>query len=213
MADKQKCMIIGAAPIKDKKIFQEFPPETYYVICADGGYETALRFGIRPDMIVGDFDSAHELPPSELNCLTLPVKKDVTDTMYAAMRGIAMGMQHFVLLGCLGGKRFDHTLANLEVLHHITTRGGTAILADETTKAIMLSGRSMRITDSIGSTLSVFPYGGASCNVTYKGMEYPLHRRMLTIGSMPMGVSNKILADPAEVNIHNGVGLIVLYKE
>lgn len=213
MAESLKCMIIGAAPIADKRIFREFNPKEHYVICADGGYETALRYGVRPDMIVGDFDSATKLPPSELNCLTLPVKKDVTDTMYAAMRGIAMGLQHFVLLGCLGGKRFDHSLANLEVLHHITTRGGTAILADETTRAIMLSGRSMRITDSIGATLSVFPYGGSSCNVTYRGMEYPLHRRTLTVGGMPMGVSNKILVDPAEVTVHSGMGLVVMYKE
>ena len=34
-AKKQECMIIGAAPIEDVAVFREFPPENYYVICAD----------------------------------------------------------------------------------------------------------------------------------------------------------------------------------
>lgn len=56
-------MIIGASPIEDDAVFREFPPENYYVICADAGYETAERYGITPDLVVGDFDSAKTLPP------------------------------------------------------------------------------------------------------------------------------------------------------
>ena len=41
---KQECMIIGASPIEDDAVFREFPPENYYVICADAGYETAERY-------------------------------------------------------------------------------------------------------------------------------------------------------------------------
>lgn len=103
-AKKQTCMILGAAPIEDSKIFQEFPPEDHYVICADAGYETAAQYGIVPDLIVGDFDSAKELPPQGQKVARLPVEKDVTDTMYAAMRGLTKGFRSFVLLGCLGGR-------------------------------------------------------------------------------------------------------------
>lgn len=212
MDGKQKCMIIGAAPIRSKRLFEEFNPEEYYVICADAGYETALKFDIRPDMIVGDFDSATKPPPEELNCLTLPVRKDVTDTMYAAMRGIQIGFRDFVLLGCLGGKRFDHSLANLEVVYYITVQNCTATLADEYTRAIMLRGRRMRITQSVGNIISVFPYGAGSCNVTYRGLEYPLNGRTLAAGKTPMGVSNHIIADPAEITVHTGTALVVLQK-
>ena len=108
---KQECMIIGASPIESEAIFQEFPPENYYVICADGGYETAVKHHITPDLIVGDFDSTKVPPQKNRKVVTLPVQKDVTDTMYAVMKGFAKGFRHFVLLGCLGGPRFDHSLA------------------------------------------------------------------------------------------------------
>jgi thiamine pyrophosphokinase len=212
MANKQKCMIIGAVPIKSAQIFKTFNPDDYFVICADAGYETALKYHIRPDMIVGDFDSAKVRPPKELNVLTLPVKKDDTDTKYAAMRAITMGMNEVLLLCCLGGDRFDHSYANLEVLQYITSCNAMGIMADETTQITLLAGRKMRITESVGYTVSVFPFNGSTCNVSYKGLEYPLTRKTLTCGGSLMGVSNSVLEDPAEINVHSGTALIILYK-
>lgn len=210
MATKQKCMIIGAVPIVDAKLFEEYKPEEYYVICADRGYETALQHRIRPDLIVGDFDSAQEQPPDWLNCMVLPVKKDVTDTMYAAMRGITMGYKEFVLLGCLGGERFDHSIANIEVLQYIVNNEGIGELADEHTRVILLKERHMRITQSKGRVISVFPYNGSSCNVTYAGLEYPLKRKNLHCGGTLMGVSNRIIEDVAAVTVHTGTALIIM---
>ncbi|MEG1426912.1 MAG: hypothetical protein RSC76_04410 [Oscillospiraceae bacterium] len=63
MANSKKCMIIGASPITDGKIFEEFNPKEHYVICADGGYETAIQCGVVPDYVVGDFDSVKKCPP------------------------------------------------------------------------------------------------------------------------------------------------------
>ena len=52
----KRCVIIGAVEI-------DFPvshliKETDFVICADKGWQNAAKRGIRPDMIVGDFDSS-----------------------------------------------------------------------------------------------------------------------------------------------------------
>lgn len=211
MADKQKCMIIGAVPIRYKSVFREYPPEDFYIICADAGYQTALRYGITPDLVVGDFDSATEPPPEHLQIMTLPVQKDVTDTMFAAMRGLEMGFTYFVLLGCLGGERFDHSYANLEVLQYITAHSAVGILADRHTKAVLLKNRRLKITDSKGFTVSVFPFYASSCNVTYKGLEYPLQRQTLVCGGTLMGVSNSVTEDYAEIIVHAGTALVIIY--
>lgn len=211
MAKKQKCMIIGAAPIASKKVFQEFHPEDFFVICADAGFETALRLGITPDLIVGDFDSVSQKPPKELRSITLPVQKDVTDTMFAVLKGFSKGMRDFVLLGCLGGERFDHTLANLEVLQFISERGGHAVLVDDTTKVFVIRDMRLRITEMKGATVSVFPFCGASCTVSYTGLQYPMNRETLHCGGTLMGVSNSITSDVADIRVHLGTALIVLY--
>ena len=211
-AEKQKCMIIGASPILDGRVFQEFDPKDYFVICADGGYETALKLGLVPDLVVGDFDSAQKRPPASLRTLVLPVEKDVTDTMFAALKGLAKGLRDFVLLGCLGGPRFDHSLASIETLLYLRDHGAWGFLADERTKVFLLREEKLRITKLKGATVSVFPYGCPTCTVSYTGLQYPLTRGSLTVGGLLMGVSNSITADDAEIKVHNGTALVAVYQ-
>ena len=64
-----------------------------------------------------------------------------------------------------------------------------------------------------GATVSVFPYGCASCNLSYQGMFYPLSHETLTTGGTLMGVSNSIVEDTAEIRVHSGTALIAVYQE
>ncbi len=210
-AKKQECMIIGASPIENDAIFQEFPPSKYYVICADGGYETAQKYKITPDLIVGDFDSVTTPPQKGRKVVPLPVEKDVTDTMFSVMKGLVKGYRSFVLVGCLGGPRFDHSLANLEVLQFLRTHGATGVIADEHTKVFLISDSRLRLTEMKGATVSVFPFGEQSCNVSYQGLFYPLNHDTLTTGGTLMGVSNSVVEDVAEIRVHAGTALVVVY--
>lgn len=210
---KQECMIISASPIESEAIFQEFPPEKYFVICADGGYETAVKYKIKPDLIVGDFDSVKTPPRKSSKVLTLPVEKDVTDTMYAVMKGLTLGYTSFVLLGCLGGPRFDHSLANLEVLQFLREHSGHGVIADDHTKVFLIRDSLLRLTQMKGATVSVFPFGEPSCTVTYKGLFYPMNHQSLTSGGVLMGVSNSVSEDEAEIRVHSGTALVVVYQE
>ena len=205
-------MIIGASPILDGRVFQEFDPKDYFVIRADGGYETALKLGLVPDLVVGDFDSAQKRPPASLRTLVLPVEKDVTDTMFAALKGLAKGLRDFVLLGCLGGPRFDHSLASIETLLYLRDHGAWGFLADERTKVFLLREEKLRITKLKGATVSVFPYGCPTCTVSYTGLQYPLTRGSLTVGGLLMGVSNSIVSDDAEIKVHSGTALVAVYQ-
>ena len=205
-------MIIGAAPTADDAVFREFPPENYYVICADAGYETAKKFNITPDLIVGDFDSAKNAPPQSRKVVTIPVQKDLTDTMFAVIRGLAKGVRNFVLVGCLGGDRFDHSIGNLEVLRYILDHNCRGVIADSHTKVFLLQEESrLTLTKMKGATVSVLPYGEPSCNVSYKGLFYPLERRILTTGNT-LGLSNSITDDVAEIRVHWGTALIIVYQ-
>lgn len=205
-------MILGASPIESGRIFREYDPREHYVICADAGFETAQKYKIRPDLIVGDFDSARQQLPAGVKAVSLPVKKDVTDTMYAAIRGLSKGFRQFVLVGCLGGARFDHSLANFDVLQYLSSHGARGVLADEHTKVFLLRDGRLRMTEVAGATVSVFPYNGASCCVSYSGLEYPLTRATLTCGGLVMGVSNRVVKDAAEIRVHSGTALVVIYQ-
>lgn len=53
-----------------------------WVVCADGGLDAALRFGIRPDLVIGDFDSMPFSHVGDLPFIRLPVHKDDTDSLF-----------------------------------------------------------------------------------------------------------------------------------
>lgn len=213
MAETKKCMIIAAGPIESNKIFKEFSPKDYYVICADGGYETALKYGIVPDYIVGDFDSVKVMPsPIEFKVKVLPTDKDVTDTMYAVLLGLKLGYKDFVLIACSGGERIDHTMANYNVMLYLARKNAFAIMADEKSKTFILSGSRLRISEQKGSLVSVFPFGSNMCNVSYWGLKYPLEKSDLMTGDTLMGVSNEVISGEAEIIVHSGYAMVILYN-
>ncbi len=212
MEEAKKCMIIAAGPVESKKIFDEFNPTDYYVICADAGYETAIKYNIKPDCIVGDFDSAKTMPSAtKYNVKKLPVEKDYTDTMYAAVVGYKMGCRDFIIVGGIGGKRLDHMFANYNVMLYLARSGCTVLMADNTVKMFLLAGRRLRINNQKGAGVSVFPFGLSSCNLTYKGLKYPLQGEDLVIGDTLMGVSNEVTEANAEIMVHAGYALVMLY--
>ena len=94
------------------------------VIACDRGYLHARKMGIRPDLIIGDFDSA-PFPDVSVPVESYPARKDDTDTMLAVKHGLLKGFDRFVILGALGG-RLDHTIANLSVLEYLKAHTPTS---------------------------------------------------------------------------------------
>ncbi|MCL2126517.1 MAG: hypothetical protein FWH33_11115 [Oscillospiraceae bacterium] len=83
------------------------PRHNDYVIGVDGGLRYLEQSHIKPDMIVGDFDSL-QYNPTYPNVITLSKEKDCTDTYAAVQNGLRLGYTNFHLYCCTGG-RIDHT--------------------------------------------------------------------------------------------------------
>lgn len=88
-----------------------------YLIAVDAAVSFVYSLGIKIDLAVGDFDSIKDgkildnMKKIELN----PIK-DVTDTEYALDLAIRMNFAEIYLVGGLGGKRYEHGYANLNLI-------------------------------------------------------------------------------------------------
>ncbi|WP_411676666.1 thiamine diphosphokinase [Caproicibacter sp.] len=209
MGEKVICMVIGSVPIDSAKNFGEYKPEDCFVICADGGLENANRFQIRPDLLIGDFDSYRGELPGQVETIRLAVEKDETDTLAAVKEGIRRGFRQFALFGVLGGKRFDHSYANLCVLQYLSRQGCKSVLVGEFCRVFLICGGRLTLNGMRGATVSVFPFGCPACRVSYIGMKYPLTKSVLHSDD-PLGVSNRIEAEEARVSVHDGDALILV---
>ena len=98
-----------------------------FIIACDRGYVYARNAGIRPDLLVGDFDSYRGALPADVPVLDLPVEKDDTDTMAAVRWAVSEGFAEIRLYCALGG-RLDHLLGNIQSLSFACRHGAKASL-------------------------------------------------------------------------------------
>jgi len=91
---KNRCFIVGAGEFA-KKCFA--PEENDYMIAADGGYAYLKQMGIKPNLVVGDFDSLGYEPEHE-NVVRHPVMKDDTDLALACEMAMEKDMRRYIFM-------------------------------------------------------------------------------------------------------------------
>ena len=156
-----------------------------------------------PDLLLGDFDSMDQ-PTDFANIHRSPVEKDDTDTMLAVKTGLEQGCREFHLYGGTGGRRLDHTLANLQTLLYLRRRGARGYLYDNDFVWTVIENETIRVDKTVEwGLLSVFCLGDRARGVTETGVQYPLRDAELT-AEFPLGVSNHILEPVAMVGVEAG---------
>ncbi len=205
-----RCIILGAADMPHDFNLPEFIRPDDFIICADGGLYHAQRHKLIPHLIMGDFDSYTDLLP-DVETLRFAPRKDDTDMMLAVKEGLRRGYRHFLLFGGIGD-RLDHTFANLCALYYLLEQDATGELIDARNTAMMIRNNRIRLSRKQDCALSILPFAGAAQGVTLRGMEYPLNGETL-LPSDPLGVSNRIVEDAAEITVKEGTLLIIFAKE
>ncbi|MBQ9950558.1 MAG: thiamine diphosphokinase [Clostridia bacterium] len=180
------------------------PEEGDFVLCADGGWKLAQKAGVRPDLVIGDFDSAEAPDCGEIE--RHPVMKADTDTMLCLKHGLKLGYERFLFVGGMGG-RLDHTLANLQTLAYAAERGAGAEMSDEFCRAVVVRNGTARIRRRPGK-LSVFALSDRCTGIDLTGTVWELHDAEMT-DAFPLGVSNEYAADEAVITVRDGALLIV----
>lgn len=192
----KKCVIFCAGEF-DKLAA---PLDDSLVIAADGGYAHTQKLGIRPDMVLGDFDSLGFVPE---DATVHPVEKDDTDAMLAIRAGLSAGCTDFVIYGALDGPRLDHTLANLQSLLFLASHGARGTLVGLTSIITTVQNETVVFPGDFSGTVSLFCMGRPAAGVTVRGLKYGLENGCLT-PDYPLGVSNQFMGTESRVTAENG---------
>ena len=177
------------------------------VICADASFDAATAAGLTPDIVIGDFDHGDE--PKFDKIVRVPCEKDDTDTMLCVKHAISLGAKDIFIAGGIGG-RLDHTIANIQTLAYAEDHGAHAVLSDGKNTAYIIK-KDARVARESGSYLSLFAFGGDAV-VSISGTKYDAENLTLT-PSFPLGVSNEITAEKAQITVFSGKVLCVLSKK
>lgn len=197
-------------PAVERRRLDDLQPAS--VIAADGGSRHAAPLGVRLDTIVGDLDSIGPeqkrlVQTGRVSAHPRPADKDETDLELALLHAFQQGSASAVVVGVAGG-RLDMILANVMLLLHPSLSGRRVELWAGHQTAFLLTAPGAGLPGKAGDRVSLLPLGGDAEGVRTHGLEFPLGNEALRVGTA-RGVSNRITAAPASVELTSGALLVV----
>ncbi|WEV63554.1 thiamine diphosphokinase [Bifidobacterium sp. ESL0732] len=215
MTLSRPCFIFAAGTYYGNEPSTSQLPDDAFIIAADGGLDRTRDLGIRPDLVIGDFDSAKAEIPRDVETIALPPEHDDPDMLSALKTGWSRGYRDFHIYGGLGG-RIDHTVANIQMLALLAHNGGVGLLYGEHSVVTAICNGSLSFVSDVlednatNRMVSVFSHADTSRGINETGLKYELKDGIMHSDTV-LGVSNEFLAGhPASISVSDGT-LIVTF--
>lgn len=209
--NSNKCIVFTGGVINNYNVLNINVNDKDYVICADSGYYHAKKLNVHVDSLIGDFDSLGSIPDDVDEIIRYPKEKDDTDTMLAIKHALEKGYCYFEIYGAMGN-RFDHAYANIQSLDYLVEHNACGKIITETEELFIIKNSTVKIEKKEGYVLSVFSYTNTANGVSEKGVKYPLDNVVVT-QNFPIGISNEITDNFAEITVKDGKLLIIHLKK
>ena len=211
MRKTRHCAIIANGVAPDPETIRYHADQADLLLAADGGASHALALNLVPHVVIGDLDSLNEDQKTRLHkagthFVVHPPAKDETDLELALLYAVEQEADPIIVLAALGG-RLDQTIANVLLLTMPALTEREVRLVDGPQTAFVVRGKAT-IAGEPGDTVSLIPLGGEVKGITTTGLVYPLTEGSLPFGPA-LGVSNKMTASQARVQIRDGLLLCV----
>lgn len=192
--------LICSAPINDSLKIKERISSFPLLIAVDGGVNHCHRLGLRPDLLIGDFDSAE---PSILKNFSevpqkrFPKDKDQTDLELALELIFHSQIEEVAVFGALQG-RTDHTLSNLILLCRYP---GKVVLESDCERVFIID-RKARISTNPGQQISLIPLSGPVKGVYSQGLKWELKGK--TLDKQFISISNEATQFQVDISVQEG---------
>jgi thiamine pyrophosphokinase len=181
---------------KMKERIQAFPK----LVAVDGGAQHCWKLGLRPDYILGDFDSCPEDTLEQIAQVPrkkFPKLKDRTDLELALDAFLDAHTQEITLFAA-SGERLDHTLNNILILSRYKGR----LFIETSSERLFVIDREVTLSCAIGQTLSLLPINGAVTDIDTDGLQWNLAKA--TLDKHFTGISNSAIQSRVSIRVGNG---------
>lgn len=199
MKEKKAFLLLnGSAP-------KSFPDTSeYQLVCAiDGGYNHFKSLNIKPDLVIGDFDSILNIPDT-IESIHTP-DQNYTDFDKALQILEKKGIRNIDVYGG-SGKEHDHFLGNISTAIQWKEKLNITFFDDYGTYYFIP--KDYETTNVSNRIVSLIPFPFASEIETF-GLQYPLKKEKLVFGER-IGTRNKAIKDSIQITHKEGNLLIYI---
>ncbi len=207
----QRIIIFANGALSDTEKALSIVQNSDYIICADGGTRHALTLGVKPDLIIGDLDSAEQAVLEKFKDAGVSIEsfsedKNETDLELAINRALELNPEELIIVAALGG-RLDQTIANISLLTD-PRLSSFDVRLDDGVEEIILCRDQAEVHGRSGDIVSLIPWHGAVYEVQTQHLKWALHKETL-YPDKTRGISNEMTDETASVSIGSGLLLIV----
>lgn len=205
-----KAVILAGGDLKVRPKLKELLKEATLIVAADSGLHHALTLDVKPDVIVGDFDSVHPKVLEQFPDVpkkTYSRHKDLLDLEIALGVVLEKGASSIHILGATGG-RLDQSLSALFIAARFKREGIAMSLHGQQDVYFLLGPESQRYAVPEGQRFSLLSLDDVS-TVSLVNAAYPLNEFALEYG-VGLGISNEVKSSPLTINVHDGLVVVVL---
>lgn len=195
----RKTVIILNGECKSDKYLKHLCSDAEFIICADGGYKHARRVGVKPNLVLGDFDSSDV--PDNVRVMKFLPEKDFSDGELAVKTAKEEGYDEIILTCALGG-RTDHALFNLMLLDE------NVYISEENERIFSVSG-SIALRENPGTVFSIVPT--ESSVISIRGAKYMLENEEISWGGS-LTLSNETTDALTEITVKKGKIILFVNK-
>lgn len=204
----KKCLILANGKPPEKKDVNYLRKKGYnFLICADGGANSAKKLNLIPDAIIGDFDSVDPAVLKQFSSsayIKKLTRQNDTDVEKCIKYALTKKFNDIILLG-VTGDRLDHTFCNLGIVLKFYKQIKLKIAA-ENSLLIPYSGK-VKIKTIPDETISIYGFNERT-KITSSGLKYKLNSIALPFGKKE-STSNRALGEEVILNISGGVIFII----
>ena len=204
-------IIFANGEVDQPDLLESILQRAEYLISADGGLRHLRKLELKPDLVIGDFDSISDddskwITKNHIETRQFPKKKDQTDLELALIAAVDMAGDPITVVGALGG-RIDQTLTNIFLLLMPELQSADIRFDDGKEELFLIQSRG-KVFGNKGDTVSLLPLLSPAMGIKTKGLKYPLKDEIL-FPERSRGVSNEMKSDKAEVTLKSGLLLCV----
>ncbi len=214
--DLKRVIVVANGELEDQAFYKKLVKADDFLICVNGGCGYALAMELKPNLVIGDMDSLKpedkkELEKLDLHTIKHPSIKDKSDLELAIDKAVEMKPQEIVIIGALGGERFDHAFVNVLLLEIPLKFSIPARIVDRNQEVFLIKDRAI-VEGGSGNYFSLFALTEEAKGIETKGLKYPLRHGSLDFAST-LGLSNELVGMKAEVSLKKGLLLAIHNKK
>ena len=210
-----RCIIVTGGNPPSKDLLLSYLKNEDYLIGVDKGCNALFEFGLKPNLILGDFDSVSSevmsyYRESGVDILKFQPEKDYSDTDLGYRKAIELGAKEILLFGATG-TRMDHMLGNVGLLMK-SLRDYVRLEIIDDNNRIYLIDKSTRIQGEAEGIISFHAAIDVVKNINIRGAKYDLVNYDMTLFE-PRAICNEFIGKDIDITFDSGIIMVIFSKD